>query len=830
MALFHIRPLSGGPLVRSGTAGADNFLVRDPANLLVPGLAQDAGAGFDTLRFRVAGDLTLGDDAFQGLANFDRLMVHTAGTATFTLGPAALAAFSAAPLITIASGAGRLVVEASSAAGPLRMLGRGGNDALHGGTGNDLINGGAGDDTVSGGGGRDRLTGGTGDDVFVIGPEAGHTLVYDFGRGADRLDLSAFGITDFAGAMASARQAGSQVRLELGGGVTVALRQTTLASLDAADFLYAAATAPVTITEDRSHDGEDGTPPGGDGSSLSIQLYGAADLVTGGTAADSVQRSGTVTGGDGADGAAGPAGAAGAETLTPGDPLTTRVTGYGEAGQAGGDGGAGGEATAIADDAGARLGVAGMAQDSSVLQVAAQGGSGGAGGQGGAGGASAHEEDTEFFVAGSSVSLTNHLAGQGGAGGAGGMGGAGGRATALVTDYAGDHTAAMQHAVTALATGGQGGAGGAGGTGGIGAFDDDLSGARDGGEGGAGGAGGAGGDAVARVLGVKGAASPDVDWTLTATATGGRGGDGGAGGEAAFNRTSTLRNDDGTITGGVVEEGRDIGGDGGRGGDGGDAEAEISGAYISTPDLVETLVRLEGAATGGAGGAGGAGHAGIGSDGSATVDGITTNSHAGVAGLDGAAGARGAATIIMRDNTILTGDGRDIVQVATFFDGATHTLVFDGNRFDGGADRDSLDLSAVYGGFGATVDVAAGRLTLGGTGANVMRGFEDFVGTESADRFIDGVGEQVYRGGSGADVFVFAPGHGQDSIKDFTQGEDLIDLTAFGYADFAAVQALMGASPPGYEYPYVVVSTSGGTGLSLSFAVDTVLTAADFIL
>ncbi|MBX9594529.1 MAG: hypothetical protein K2X46_09210, partial [Roseomonas sp.] len=240
MAQFLIRPLSGGPLVQSGTAGGDTFLLRDPANLLLAGLAQDAGAGFDTLRLRVAGDVTLGGDAFQGLSGFDRLMVHTAGTATVTLGPAAVAAFSAAPLITIASGAGRLVVEASSAAGPLRLVGRSGDDALHGGAGNDEINGGAGADTLSGGGGRDRLVGGAGDDVFVIGPEAGSTLVHDFGRGADRLDLSAFGIMDYAAAMAGARQAGSQVRFDLGGGVTMTLRQTTLASLDAADFLYAA--------------------------------------------------------------------------------------------------------------------------------------------------------------------------------------------------------------------------------------------------------------------------------------------------------------------------------------------------------------------------------------------------------------------------------------------------------------------------------------------------------------------------------------------------------------------------------------------------------------
>ena len=32
-------------------------------------------------------------------------------------------------------------------------------------------------------------------------------------------------------------------------------------------------------------------------------------------------------------------------------------------------------------------------------------------------------------------------------------------------------------------------------------------------------------------------------------------------------------------------------------------------------------------------------------------------------------------------------------------------------------------------------------------------------------------------GGAGADTFVFTAGHGNDTIKDFTDGEDLIDLS-----------------------------------------------------
>lgn len=831
MALFLIRPLAGGPLIQNGTAGADEFLLRDPANLLQPGLVQDAGGGADTFRIRVAGALTLADDAFAGLLGFETVMVHAIGAVALTLGTAARAALGPAPTVTVSSASASLAVDASAfGVGSLRIIGRGGNDSLQGGAGNDEISGGAGADTLYGGGGRDRVNGGVGADVFVIGPEAGSTLVNDFGAGADRLDLSAFGIMDYASALAAARQVGSTVRFDLAGGVTVTLRQTQLSSLDAVDFIYAAPATPVRIMEDRSYTGADGGV-GLPGESMSLLFYGAADLVTGGTAADSVVRTGTVTAGDGGAGQAGIAGGAGTETLILATPLDTRSTTDGEDGQAGQAGGAGGEATVTSDDAGARLGVLGMAQDPASLSSIAAGGTGGAGGAGGAGGTSAFEEDVMILDAGGLVvDGVFDTAGQGGRGGSGAAGGEGGRATALLTDYAGDHTAAMQQMLTVRALAGDGGAGGMGGAGGDGAFDADLAGVRDGGEGGAGGVGGRGGDATARLLGAQGDAAPDVDWTLVAHAVAGAGGAGGAGGAPGTIRTTFTEQEEGGNAITTIDQGRDIGGDGGDGGNGGDAVAEIVGATIATPDVVETLVRLEAAATGGAGGAAGPGSTDIGADDVADGGDITTTTHAGLAGMDGEDGVRGNASIVIRDNTVLTGGGRDIVQIATFFDGGVHSLFFAGNRFEGGADQDSLDLSAVYGGFGAVLDVGAGTLSLGASGANVVLGFEDFVGTESDDRFIDGAMEQVYFGGSGADVFVFSPGHGQDSIKDFTQGQDLIDLSAFGYADFTEVEPLLGYSPPGDPFPYAVVTTSGGTGISLSFAVETVLTAVDFIL
>ena len=47
-------------------------------------------------------------------------------------------------------------------------------------------------------------------------------------------------------------------------------------------------------------------------------------------------------------------------------------------------------------------------------------------------------------------------------------------------------------------------------------------------------------------------------------------------------------------------------------------------------------------------------------------------------------------------------------------------------------------------------------------------------------------GNDTLRGGAGSDVFVFGPDHGNDVITDFTNGEDVIDLSAFStIADFS---------------------------------------------
>ena len=81
------------------------------------------------------------------------------------------------------------------------QLGTLGADSLSGSSSNDAIFAGLGNDTLSSEGGTDRLSGGAGADRFVVTNDAGTVRILDFDGGeGDRIDLSAFGIANFAAA------------------------------------------------------------------------------------------------------------------------------------------------------------------------------------------------------------------------------------------------------------------------------------------------------------------------------------------------------------------------------------------------------------------------------------------------------------------------------------------------------------------------------------------------------------------------------------------------------------------------------------------------------
>jgi Ca2+-binding RTX toxin-like protein len=108
------------------------------------------------------------------------------------------------------------------------------------------IGGGEGNDTLAGSQGDDVFTGGDGDDRFMFGPGiAGLDAILDFqahdatGHG-DVISLAGFVDHSFAAAVANHHivQSGANVDINDGAHLILTLRNTSLASLHASDFLF----------------------------------------------------------------------------------------------------------------------------------------------------------------------------------------------------------------------------------------------------------------------------------------------------------------------------------------------------------------------------------------------------------------------------------------------------------------------------------------------------------------------------------------------------------------------------------------------------------------
>jgi len=95
----------------------------------------------------------------------------------------------------IVGSAGDDVITAS--AGEDLIDGGAGDDNIRAGAGDDNVAGGAGDDIINGRDGNDYLTGDAGADTFLFEQNSGFDTIADFESGADRIDVSDFGITSF---------------------------------------------------------------------------------------------------------------------------------------------------------------------------------------------------------------------------------------------------------------------------------------------------------------------------------------------------------------------------------------------------------------------------------------------------------------------------------------------------------------------------------------------------------------------------------------------------------------------------------------------------------
>jgi Ca2+-binding RTX toxin-like protein len=127
-----------------------------------------------------AGDTSASDAGIKG--GFDNVVVSGATTTVYDFEPAPVTPCRVLPTPGRVGTAGNDVVQGTSAAERIDLLGgndvadgAGGDDCILGGAGNDVLKGGAGADEIAGGAGNDTVDGGAGADI--IDPGAGKDTV-----------------------------------------------------------------------------------------------------------------------------------------------------------------------------------------------------------------------------------------------------------------------------------------------------------------------------------------------------------------------------------------------------------------------------------------------------------------------------------------------------------------------------------------------------------------------------------------------------------------------------------------------------------------------------
>ena len=190
----------------------------------------------------------------------------------------------------------------------------------------------------------------------------------------------------------------------------------------------------------------------------------------------------------------------------------------------------------------------------------------------------------------------------------------------------------------------------------------------------------------------------------------------------------------------------------------------------------------------------------------------------------------GATTLIFQNNTSISGsDFRLAGQTGTGGNNVLTGTEFDDNIYGRNGDDtlnglEGADYILGEGGMDI-IDGGAGRDNLhGGRQDDQIFGGEgnDFLnGGLDDDRLEGGLNNDTLLGGGGNDTFVFTQQGGRDKVRDFTQGEDLLDVADLGITSQADFDS-MGPVSGGYEL------VSGDVTIFLQGFSGT-LTDADFV-
>ncbi|SEL40905.1 Ca2+-binding protein, RTX toxin-related [Roseovarius azorensis] len=191
--------------IHEGTSGNDLFRINHQDDQII-----NSGEGEDTVQSSVSFDLRehsngtdietlhlLGSKNLVGIGNAsDNIIVGNSGNNLLKgLGGDDIINGKAGDDTLLGGGGNDLLFGGH---GSDELFGSEGNDTLEGGENNDTLYGGAGDDVLKGGAGVDFLSGGAGADRFVINAgSAGGDIILDFVFGDDVIDISAWPARSF---------------------------------------------------------------------------------------------------------------------------------------------------------------------------------------------------------------------------------------------------------------------------------------------------------------------------------------------------------------------------------------------------------------------------------------------------------------------------------------------------------------------------------------------------------------------------------------------------------------------------------------------------------
>ncbi len=177
------------------------------------------------------------------------------------------------------------------------------------------------------------------------------------------------------------------------------------------------------------------------------------------------------------------------------------------------------------------------------------------------------------------------------------------------------------------------------------------------------------------------------------------------------------------------------------------------------------------------------------------------------------------------DDAITGGSGSDDIS-----GGSGSDLIDGGGGIDtisGGVGRDTIRGGA--GNDSLMGDDGNDRL-FGDAGADGLiggNGNDELSGGSGSDILVGGAGDDILTGDGGADTFMFQHGFGNDIISDFTDGTDLLDLTALGLFSASQVTGNATDSTVGVT---INLTAEGGGWITLLGMTTAQLDASDFLI